>query len=468
MGAIRAPGRRVVVIMLSVVLVAAAAVTAVLFWPRSTPARTATGPSTVSSTAARIADPPVAAATLRIKPVAAAGGRKPTAARVAARLAPALADPGMAQYRGIVVDPATNAVLWNKESGTPTQPASSLKLLTGAALLTKANPDSRLVTRVVQGEQVGDIVFVGGGDVTLSARSVGVETVYPGAPTVADLAAQIRATGVPVKRILLDTGYWTGGEFADGWDATDIAQGFTTRMQALMVDGDRKDPSREDSPRTGEPSLNAGRALARALGDPNTKVTTGTAGPKAKVLAAVYSQPLSTLLAQALLNSDNVLAESLARQVAMAMGGAPSFDGATQAVKLALGDLKLDTIGLDIFDGSGLSHKDQAPAALLADVLVMAVSGKVPAMRGLLAGLPVAGVSGTLKDRFRATGAKAGRGWVRAKTGSLDSTYVLAGYVPDVDGHLLVFALNATNVDPALTRPAQDVFAAALRECGCS
>jgi D-alanyl-D-alanine carboxypeptidase/D-alanyl-D-alanine-endopeptidase (penicillin-binding protein 4) len=82
----------------------------------------------------------------------------------------------------------------------------------------------------------------------------------------------------------------------------------------------------------------------------------------------------------------------------------------------------------------------------------------------------VAGVSGTLskaQNRFTSAAAKPGIGWVRAKTGKVQVTYAMVGYVPDVDGRLLVFGLNSNGVsNPGLN--AQDVFAAALRGCGCS
>jgi D-alanyl-D-alanine carboxypeptidase/D-alanyl-D-alanine-endopeptidase (penicillin-binding protein 4) len=472
----RSAGRRSLVIVLSLLLIAAAAITAVLLWPES--AKSTAGGSSIKSvvpmpTVAAV-DPPVAAAVAKVKPMAVAAGKVATSAGVAGKLVPVLANPGMAQYTGIVLDGATGKVLWNKESAKTTQPASTQKLLTGAALLTKVDPNSRFVTKVVKGSQAGDVVFVGGGDVTLSARAANVTTVYDGAPTVADLAAQILASGYQVKRILLDTSYWTGPDLADGWDPNDIPGGFITHMQPLMVDGDRKDPSREDSPRTGTPAITAGKALARALGDASIPVADGTAPKNAKVLATVSSQPMPVLLSQALLNSDNVLAEALARQVAISLGGAPSFTGASQAIVIALQDLKLDTIGVTLADGSGLSHTDMVPTGLLGSVLVMAVSGRVPALRGLLSGLPVAGVSGTLskaEGRFQSAQAKPGVGWVRAKTGSVDFTYALAGYVPDVDGRLIVFALNSNGVfssGPNQTRPAQDAFAAALRTCGCS
>ena len=53
-------------------------------------------------------------------------------------------------------------------------------------------------------------MLVGGGDVTLSARNTGAGTVYDGAPLMADLAAQVKASDIDVKRIVLDTEYWSG------------------------------------------------------------------------------------------------------------------------------------------------------------------------------------------------------------------------------------------------------------------
>ena len=119
------------------------------------------------------------------------------------------------------------------------------------------------------------------------------------------------------------------------------------------------------------------------------------------MIGQVSSQPMSVLLAQALENSDNVLAEALARQVAIARGAPPSFDGASAAIIEALEDLKIDTIGVEMYDGSGISTKDRVPPAVLAQVVALAVKGETPALRNLLTGLPVAGVSGSLADRFQ-------------------------------------------------------------------
>ncbi|MEO7126994.1 MAG: D-alanyl-D-alanine carboxypeptidase/D-alanyl-D-alanine-endopeptidase [Nakamurella sp.] len=420
-------------------------------------------------------DPPVVPATLAIIPMK-PSAKAPTAAGVAAQLATPLANKAVADLTGLVLDPVTGKVLWNKDSGTPRVPASSMKLLTGAALLASVDPNQRLVTTVVMGDKPGEIVFVGGGDVTLSARPAGAPTMLPGGPLVSDLAAQVKAAGIKVTSIVLDTSYWSGPEMADGWSAEDIqgtpqsAKGFITKMQALMVDDDRTDPANEDSPRTGEPAMTAGKALAHDLGNDDLPLSEGKAPAGAKVIAKVESQPLSTLLAQSLENSDNILSEALARQMAIARGAAPSFAGVSAAMTQALGDLGLDTSKLVVKDGSGMSGGDKVPPELLGRVMAMAVAGKPAKLSILLTGLPLAGVSGTLAEnqRFTQPATIAGRGWVRAKTGSLDATYALVGYVPDVDGRILVFAFNSNGVTGNVNRYAQDALSTALRMCGCS
>jgi D-alanyl-D-alanine carboxypeptidase len=85
-------------------------------------------------------------------------------------------------------------------------------------------------------------------------------------------------------------------------------------------------------------------------------------------------------------------------------------------------------------------------------------------LRDLLPGMPIAGGSGSLVDRYQGT---PGQGWVRAKTGTLDGANSLAGSVVTQDGRLLVFAMmsNGTLAGPA--RPALDELVETLRGCGC-
>ena len=76
----------------------------------------------------------------------------------------------------------------------------------------------------------------------------------------------------------------------------------------------------------------------------------------------VHSAPISRLVEQALSMSDNMLAEALARQVAIARKLPASFEGSAQAVIAALTDAKLDVTGVTLSDGSGLSRDDRVPA----------------------------------------------------------------------------------------------------------
>ena len=94
----------------------------------------------------------------------------------------------------------------------------------------------------------------------------------------------------------------------------------------------------------------------------------------------------------------------------------------------------------------------------------------VAELRTVLSGMPVAGFSGTLDDRFETGTGSAGRGVVRAKTGTLDGVNTLAGVVEDADGRLLAFAFMANRV-PASRGDAVlsslDTLAGTLAGCGC-
>ncbi|MGH3838919.1 MAG: D-alanyl-D-alanine carboxypeptidase, partial [Pseudonocardiaceae bacterium] len=124
-----------------------------------------------------------------------------------------------------------------------------------------------------------------------------------------------------------------------------------------------------------------------------------------------------------------------------------------------------------LMDGSGLSVQDAVPAMLLADLLSAAAAPdesqrRTTALRPMLVGLPVAGSSGTLAERYDGPAA-GGRGWVRAKTGTLTGVNSLAGTVLDAEGRVLVFALLSNGPNPVSVRPRLDALAAALRSCGC-
>jgi D-alanyl-D-alanine carboxypeptidase/D-alanyl-D-alanine-endopeptidase (penicillin-binding protein 4) len=397
----------------------------------------------------------------------------PTAAGLAAELdGPAGAVPG--KVGGVVLDPASGAVLWDRDSARALTPGSTGKILTAAAALLTLNPTDVLVTRVVAGPDPGSVVLVGGGDPTLTALPPGKTGVYPDPSRLTDLAEQVKKA-VPggVKKIVIDTSLYRGPTLAQGWLPSDVAAGFAPPVVPLMLDGARADPTLLDGPRVPDPAKAAGQALAGLLDVDGDQVTEGTAAPDAAKLGQVSSAPVAELVETALRNSDNALAEILARQVALQRKADPTFTGAAEQVLAALGQAGFDTSGTEMHDGSGLSTLDRVPPRLLGALLAAAAA---PAdgprdtefLRPVLSGLPVAGGDGTLEDRYSADGgAASGRGVVRAKTGTLTGVNSLAGVVTDADGRLLVFALMANGGNAAAVRPKMDAFAAALSGCGC-
>ena len=170
-----------------------------------------------------------------------------------------------------------------------------------------------------------------------------------------------------------------------------------------------------------------------------------------------------------LVYSDNVLAETICREVALARDpdSPADFAAGTAAVVDTLAERGLDMSGVRLDDCSGMSPGNRLSAAVLTDVLrTAAAPDATREMRDLLDTLPVAAGSGTLLDRFSGPSAS-GAGWVRAKTGTLAGTSALAGTVTSVDGRSMSFALLSSGTEPALARPVLDRIAAALRDCGC-
>ena len=400
----------------------------------------------------------------------------PTSQGVAAALAGPKAAPALGTLTGSVIDPASGQPLWQQNETTALTPASTTKLLTAAAALLALDHADTLTTKVVQGSEPGTVVLVGGGDPTLDSTPAGQQNLYPGSAKLDDLVAQVKqnAGGAPVTKVLVDASRYSGDGMAPGWDGADVAAGSITPIGPVMVDGGRQNPAENYSPRVNTPGAVAAQELAARLGA--TGGGQGTAPAGAKVLGEVHSAAVEQLVANLLLISDNVLAEAVGREVAHAKGSETSFAGATRSVLDVLKANGFDTSGVVLSDCSGLSVQDKVPAKLFANILAVAAKPdtsdpRTAKLRPLLAGLPVAGGSGTLSGRYTTGPTSVGRGWLRAKTGTLTEPMVnsLAGLVVDTDGRLLVFAFMSNSEEKSAdpVRAALDGLAATLRTCGC-
>lgn len=392
---------------------------------------------------------------------------EPTPKGLAATLAAALADPNLGALTGRITDAGNGTELWEQGERIPMQPASTNKVLTTAAALLTLDRDATLTTRVVAGDRPGVVVLHGGGDPTLSAAADDERTWYKGAARISDLADQVRESGTRVTAVQVDLGEYSGPTLAPGWDPLDIDGGDIAPIESVMLDGGRTQPVSPESRRSRTPGLDAGRALATALRVDPATVTVTSIAADAEELAAVQSPPLIERLRQMMNDSDNVMAESIGREVAAALNRPQSFDGAVQAVLGQLRGAGVDTANATLLDSSGLSVDNRLTALTLDGVIAAAVGEDQPQLRPLVDLLPIAGGSGTLSNRYLDTDeGRATAGWLRAKTGSLTGTNSLAGIVTDSGGRVLTFALISNNAGPT-GRTSLDALAATLRSCGC-
>ena len=453
--------RRIILGIVAVVVVVVAGVTTLVV----------THPSDGSSPAARtvadaklptVGDPAPVLASLSTK------APEPDPHALATTLAPLLGSSALGSGVGAqVVDVATGDVLADRAAGTPVTPASTAKLLTSVAALMTLDPEQTLTTTVVAGSAPGEVVLVGGGDPTLSRTAPSQS--YPGAATVPDLAAQVKNAlgGAAVTRVVVDGSLYSGPLVASGWGATDAPSSYAAPVTAASVDGARV--SAGSLQRSASPATDAGSALAAALGVPRAAVALGAAAAGAKTLGTVHSAPIARIVEQALSQSDNMLAEALARQVAIARHLPATFEGSAQAIVAALEDAGLNTSGVTLGDGSGLSASDRVPPSLLVSLLSGAAgTGKLSRASAILSGLSVAGYDGTLADRGDSDPDTV-PGAVRGKTGTLLGVHALAGTVMTHDGRLLAFAVvaDSTTGSEAAAESALDDVAARLAGCGC-
>jgi D-alanyl-D-alanine carboxypeptidase/D-alanyl-D-alanine-endopeptidase (penicillin-binding protein 4) len=406
-------------------------------------------------------------------------GAAPSAAGLARALAAGLTDKALGGHVAIsVIDATTGRPVLETSANQVVLPASTAKIATAVAALTALPSDQRLTTRVVAGPAAGDVVLVGGGDPTLAGPFT--RPGYPRPARLADLAARTREAlkGAPVRRVLVDDTLYGGPRLGPGWRPAYVTSGDVAPVTALMVDAGRTrlpplvGPAR--APRHSDPSLAAGRALATLLGVPKAVVVRGKATAGAATLGEVSSPTVPQLVEAMLTRSDNDLAESLVRQVAIAKKQPATFAGAAAAMQSVLAQVLVDvgagSGSVRLVDGSGLSRLDRLQPGALTRLLAAVAREDRDRLFPVLSGLPVAGFDGTLERRYRKGPGLPAAGVVRAKTGTLNGVSALAGLVRTRDGRLLAFDFTADSVPLSLALASQtalDRLAAALAGCGC-
>ena len=294
----------------------------------------------------------------------------------------------------IVIDGNTGAVVYEKNAYSQRKPASVMKILTGAATLEYLDPTAIFNTTVNINPELKTVIVRGSYDPWISLDHNTARTMN---------RASLPYIGF---RTLTYVKEFNGGSLKNykviysGLYSQDIANLKTFWAKRSF------------------------KPVMKAVSDEEAFMALGDQ------IVSENSPTVAAVLDWTLLWSDNVISERLARLSAKAAGYSMDTKGVDKVFRDILAKFEIDDSKLVVADASGLSRKNRITAKLMGELLFKLRKDEKFAQ--MYSGLPVGGVSGTLRSRFITT-APSAIGLIRAKTGTLNGTATLAGYVQSTD-----------------------------------
>ena len=372
-------------------------------------------------------------------------------------------------------------VIVDVQSDSALVPASLMKIVTAAAALDVLGPDATYSTDVfvrsdaldsaAGGTLVGDVYLVGGGDPVLNTPRFGDRIPDPVAYTdVTELADRVRQSlaSMGIRRI---QGRIVGDDsrYADRvrdyyrefplhgddpvWRYSDDAVNFVGPLSGLLINDGYVSYTwrtgildRREYVRTADPTRHAASVFDNLLEARGFVITrrpqAGPAPPVSELtpLASIESPDVAQIVARMLTRSDNTIAEMLLKEIGQRTLGSERAIAALVVEGIMQQRLGPLAAGIDIADGSGLSRYNRLTCAAVAELLRQAGPHSP-----LVAGLAVAGRSGTLKACGPATWPPiaGGPNAVYAKTGTAHLSNALAGLAQAPNGETVTFAMIA-------------------------
>jgi serine-type D-Ala-D-Ala carboxypeptidase/endopeptidase (penicillin-binding protein 4) len=331
------------------------------------------------------------------------------------------ADPKLKNPSVILIDASTGEQLFESNGYAMRKPASTLKLLAGVAVAQYLDPQMRFQTSLALSDKTNSVVIQGEMDPwatfnAYNAKRLG-QTSLKYLAYRAHTELEIQA-GAPVKKMTI---YYNGIYDSEAKNMKVYLK--TRKVYAIL----KPVTALEAQNLTIEPVLNS-------------------ASPTVHQMTHYFMQW-----------SDNILSDRLSRIAAKAAGFKGSAEGIADVYAKVLADLEIDSTKLVVKDGSGLSHDNRLSAKLLGDLLFKIYND--PRFAAVIESLPDGGVNGTLNERFLETAPNA-VGLVHAKTGTLNGTVTLAGYIEAKDREyifvVLADRLSRTNSAAKIARDALD------------
>ncbi|MEG3913455.1 D-alanyl-D-alanine carboxypeptidase/D-alanyl-D-alanine-endopeptidase [Microcoleus sp. w1-18aA5] len=415
---------------------------------------------------------------------------------------------------GILIQPlSSTTTLYSRDAQKYFIPASNAKLLTTAAALQKLGADFRIKTSVYSGEN-GSLYVAGRGDPSIAEAQlkslaqqlkqrgisqvnqlIGDDSYFQGSAVnpnwewedaqagygapinslifnqnAIDLLLSPQALGQPLKVTFAEP------KLANQWqvqnNSVTVAENESEFIEVgrefdrpiIRVSGQLKVGAEPESAYVAvvNPANNFLQYFQQALaaeGIPVKQALVASASSNLnQELATVESPPLAELVRETNRESNNLYAEVLLRLLGKVTDKVPvpqedTGESGLKEVKAVLTQLGVNPNSYILADGSGLSrHNLITPEALVQTLRFMANSPTASIYRQ---SLPIAGESGTLKNRFNTT---PNRVIMQAKTGTMSGVSALSGYIEVPNYEPLVFSIivNQSDLSTAKMRSATD------------
>ena len=309
-----------------------------------------------------------------------------------------LADPSV-----IVVDEKTGDVVFESNANSPRKPASVIKLVSAAAAYTYLSPADSFTTSLWTGLDNKSVVIQGSLDPWMSYDH--------------KVAEKMNRTSL--ERFEFNALSTIKKLNAGSTKNTTI---YYSNLYSQEVNHIKKFLK----------ARNASTTLKRVT-------ETAAIEKSSEYLLGSTSPSLQKIVDWTLVWSDNLLAERIARLASQAAGHTLDDAGVAKTFSEMLSSLGISTTNLVVKDASGLSKQNRVTARQISQLLMVIYHD--PKFAPIVTGLPVGGVSGTLQNRFVETAPEA-VGLVKAKTGTLNGTTNLAGFVESGD-HNYIFVVIA-------------------------
>ena len=345
----------------------------------------------------------------------------------------------------IIYNPLTQDTIFQKNAFVSMTPASNTKLFTTATALSLLGGDFPLFTKIMtndlnikNGVINGDIFIKGYGNSTFTVSDLEV------------MVNTIKSKGIRkiTGRIIGDDTYFDDVYFRGDWITDEVANVSLPPISAIVIDRNREVTYKKIRRRmksyttnVSDPPLHAAKLLREKLAAEGIEVggicmkgeTPGNA-----VTLAESKIILRNLISLINKHSDNFLAECLFKTI-----GAESSKQqgnsfySTQAITNFLEENGVYLKGSSILDGSGISRFDQVTPISIAGILEK-MYFDIANFEDYYKSLSIAGVDGTLRNRFTGTSAENN---LHGKTGTLDGISSLSGYLTTAKGDDLIISI---------------------------